>query len=212
MDNFSANVYNAPTPPPKRNFLGFKFGPKIIFIILGIVVLVEIVIAVRNLTSPAATPLSQTNTNVSQAVSGEAKISLVVSKNNFKAGDIVPVSVVIDTAGRLINGVDLIIQFDPKILDATDKDIIKGSLFDDYPMASVDSAKGLILISGISNAQKGIKVSGQFIAINLKAKAPGKTSLAIDFEKGTTTHSNLVEQSTLSNILEKVDDLEINIQ
>ncbi len=212
MDNFTANVYNAPTPPPKKNFLGLKFTPKIIFIILGIVVLVEVVIAVRNLTSPVSTPLFQTNTNVSQAVSGEAKISLVVSKNNFKTGDIIPVSVVIDTAGRLINGVDLIIQFDPKIVDATDKDIIKGNLFDDYPMATVDSVKGLILISGISNAQKGIKVSGQFIVVNLKAKAPGKTSLTIDFEKGTTTHSNLVEQSTLSNILEKVDNLEIEIK
>ncbi len=212
MDNITANTYNAPTPPPKKNFLGLKFTPKIIFIILGIVVLVEVVIAVRNLTSPVSTPLFQTNTNVSQAVSGEAKISLVVSKNNFKTGDIIPVSVVIDTAGRLINGVDLIIQFDPKIVDATDKDIIKGNLFDDYPMATVDSVKGLILISGISNAQKGIKVSGQFVAINFKAKALGKTSLTIDFEKGTTTHSNLVETATLSNILEKVDNLEINIQ
>lgn len=210
MDNFSANTYNAPPPPPEKNILGIKFTPKFIFIILGVVILVEIVIALRSLTSSTPPPL--VDTNVSQAVSGVAKISLVVSGNNFKAGDVIPVSVVIDTAGRLINGVDLIIRFDPKILDATDKDIIKGSLFDDYPMASVDSAKGLILISGISNAQKGIKVSGQFIAINLKAKAPGKTSLAIDFEKGTTTHSNLVEQSTISNILEKVDNLEINIQ
>lgn len=211
MDNFTANTYNAPTPLPKKKFFGINFTPKIIFIILGIVVLIEIIIAVKNLTAPVATPVTLVG-NTNRSIPKVATISLTTAKTAYKIGEIIPVSVTVDTAGRLIDGVDFILQYDPKILEVKDQDIIKGTLFDDYPLAAVDSSRGLVTMSGISNAQNGILVSGQFVTINFKAKARGKTALTIDFQKDTTIHSNLVEASTLSNVLGQVNNLEINIQ
>ncbi|MBU1032217.1 cohesin domain-containing protein [Patescibacteria group bacterium] len=212
MDNFNTNVYNAPAPPPKKNFFGLKFSPKIIFIILGIVVLAEIIYAVRSLSQTPSTPPVSTPASTAQTVLTGGKISLQTSKTTVNVSEIIPVSVIIDSGGHMINGVDLIIKYDPKVLEVVSDGLIKGTMFDNYPLISSDADTGLISISGISEAQNGVKDAGQFATVNLKTKVAGTTSLMVDFEKDSTIDSNMVEVSTLNDILENVDNLEINIQ
>lgn len=186
----------------------FFTGPKIIFLILGLVLLIEVIYAVRVLTSNSPSPLPQKTT-----VQSAGKISLNAPKVSYGVKEAVPVSVVIDTAGYVVEGVDLIVHFDPKILEASVSGLVKGTILEEYPAMSVDSAKGLISISGISSTQNGFTGKGQFATLNLRAKAPGKTSLTIDFKgKGQTADSNLVESATSKDILETVNNLEVNVQ
>lgn len=195
----------------KQKFKSFLTVPRIIFLVLGIIILVEVVYAVRVLTSRFPVPsLFLPTGNVVQKTIG--KISLNVPKTSFNAAETIPVSVIIDTGSNTISGADLIVRFDPKILEATPEDLVRGKIFDGYPVMSVDAKKGLISISGINSLKNGFKGSGQFALINLKAKAQGKTTLTIDFKKGSTTDSNLVEVNSSKDVLESVDNLELNIQ
>ncbi len=181
----------------------------IIFAILGVIILVEIIYAVRVLSSssPSVTSVQKANIETPQG-----KISLTTPKTTYKVNEDISVSVIVDTGGRLLDGVDLIAHFDPKVLSATPGAIIRGQIFDEYPLMSVDSKKGLFSVSGINTLQNSYQGRAKFVVFNLKAKAPGKTSLTIDFQKGLTSDSNMVEAGTSKDILEVVGNLELNVQ
>lgn len=214
MDNLNndTNSFNSKDffEKVKKNFS----GPKVIFAVLGIVVLFEAVYAIRSITSPVSPaspsplPVRKVNTQLTPA-----KISLSASKTSFKVNEAVPVSVMVDTGGRTIDGVDLIVKFDPKILEATAGGLIKGKILDEYPLKSVDINKSLIYISGVSNSKNGFGGTGQFALINFKAKSAGRTSLTIGFIKnGETTDSNLVEIGASKDVLDQVNNLELEVQ
>lgn len=201
MDNFNQDIQNT----PKR-----FFSVKIIFVILGIILLVEVIYAVKVLTSsPSSSSPSVPQGVVSPTV---ATIALDVPKTNYKFKEDIPVSVIINTGSRTVAGVDLIIKFDPKTLEATPGGLIKGAILDEYPLIYLDADKGLISISGVSNTKTGFKGQGQFAAINFKAKALGLTSLTVDFQLGSTIDSNLVEIGTSEDVLKQVSNLELVIQ
>jgi|Napbiome12C3dose_1001474.scaffolds.fasta_scaffold00001_135 hypothetical protein len=204
MDNFNVSNFNLNNQPKKFSL------PKIIFIILGLVVLAEIIYASWTLLSNKAgtspLPFGQTLTQ------NAAKISLTTSQQAFQTGEIVPVKVTIDSGTKSITGVDLVLKYDPAILEITKENLVLGKIMDEYPLSSVDSKQGLISISGISSLDSGFSGSGEFATLNFKAKSAGKTSLVINFEKGTTIASNVVDANTSLNILEEVVNLEILIQ
>lgn len=209
MDNFNISTNNPYIEPEKKNF--FK-SHKIIFLILGLIILIEVIYAVRVLIAPASSPaLSQTE---EQPESG-GKISLTAARTAYNKSDIVSISVKINTGRHDISGADLIVSYNPQILEASSSDLIKGNIFDEYPLISADQSKGIVSISGIAgvnNRTGGFKGSGEFAVINFKAKKPGSAVLAVSFQKGSTTESNLVEAGTSQNILEAVDNLEIEVQ
>jgi len=186
-------------------------NPKIIFIILGMIVLAEVVYAVRVLTLPVSTSPPPARKVTAQKTAGS--ISLNASKTNLKVNETVAVSVMVDTGGHTVNGIDLVVSFDPKVLEITQTGLIKGKIFDEYPLLSADAKKGLISILGISSSNTGFKGNGEFAIINIKAKTAGKASLLIDFKgKGDTRDSNLVETNGSEDILERVNSLELIVQ
>lgn len=213
MDKLSAtpNVYTSPpSGGGKIKFSIRKFiTPKNIFLSLGVILLIEVIFAVKTLTAPTPPPATPPKAGV-QSKAGE--ISLNVSKTSFQVAETVPVLVLVDTGDHQVAGVDLIVHFDPKILEATSADLVKGKIFDDYPAVSVDANKGLISISGIASLQNNFKGKGLFATLNLKAKAAGKASVTIDFQKGSTTDSNLVEASSSQDVLERVVNLELVVK
>ncbi|MCR4305818.1 MAG: cohesin domain-containing protein [Candidatus Daviesbacteria bacterium] len=203
MDNFNVSNFNINNQPKKSSI------PKIIFIILGVALIIELVYAGWSLFPKSiSTPLSVTQTS-EQSIAG---ITLTTSKQSFRVGEIVPVSVMIDAGSKTISGVDLIIQYDPKILEVTKEDLIPGRVMDEYPLRSVDPNKGLVAVSGISSLGNGFSGAGEFAILNFKAKTQGRASLVINFEKGSTVASNLVKADTSENILEKVNNLEVTIE
>lgn len=208
MDNL--NVY---TNNQVNNQSGNRpgFSPKIIFIILGVVILIEVVFAVKALTAPFPTPSSPPQSAVAKQPS-DARISLTSTRLNYAVGEIIKVVVAVNTGGRLIDGVDLIVRFNPQVLEIAPGGLSKGKIFSEYPLLSQDDKTGLISISGVSGVKESFTGQGEFAILTLKAKLPGRTTLAIDFQKGTTTTSNLVESATSKNILGNVDNLELNIQ
>ncbi len=200
MDNQSAQ---------NENILKRLLGHRIIFVILGIVILIEGGYLIKTLVlSGSVTPPSAYKASVKNTTS---RITLTALQTKYAVKEIIPVSVMIDTGGHQIQGVDLIVHYDPKIFEVTPGAIIKGGIFDDYPQMSVDASKGLITISGISGVNN-FQGSGQLAIVALKAKTPGNTSLTVDFKKGSTTASNMTEAGSTKNILENVENLDLIIQ
>ncbi len=200
----------------KNSFSPLKSVPRsgailrFIFLGLGLILLVELIYAIKVLTLPASPSIKRI---AMQSVQLNKKtITLSAPQNIYRINEVIPVTATIDTGAQLVDGVDLLIHYDPKILEVTSSGLIKGRILEEYPTMTADASKGLISISGISNLRSGFKGKGQFAIINFKAKALGKTALNIDFNAGSTTDSNLVEAGTSKDILERVVNLELVVQ
>lgn len=189
---------------PKSQGFRFPWGPKLIFVILGVVLLIEIIFAIKTLTKPLPPPPPKL-----QPLTG-AKLVLVSPKTSYNVGDTVPVTVRLATGGRSTTGTDLILKFDPKVLEATQGAIRRGSIYEEYSVTQLDS-KGTVTVSGISS-QKGYNGIGLFGSVIFKAKAKGQTKISIDFQKDSTTDSNVVEAGTAKDILDQVFNLDLTIR
>lgn len=200
----------------KNSVASSKFLPRsgvilrLVFAGLGLILFVELIYAIKILTLPAAPPVKQPA--VSVAPEKVKTIILTAPQNTYRVNETIPVTATIDTGSQSVNGVDLLIHYDPKILEATAEGLIKSRIVSEYPTMAVDKDRGLIAISGISNSRAGFKGKGQFVLINFKAKTTGKTLVSIDFNIGSTADSNLVEAGTSKDILEQVVNLELAVQ
>ncbi|MBI2040241.1 hypothetical protein HYT18_04145 [Candidatus Microgenomates bacterium] len=185
-----------------------------LFILLGAVILIEVIWAGWTLsksssTQPAATTAPQT------AKKSLTAISLKADKTSLKVGDQVSVSVNL-SSDKLTVGTDVYISFDPKLLSvettAADKaPLIVGNIYPSYPLNTLDLAGGKIAASGITQDPGGVLANGLFGSVVFKAKAAGQTKITIDFTPSSTTDSNVTELSTAQDVLDKVENLELNI-
>lgn len=206
MDN-QTFTYQTKTPanPFKKGLLFLK----IIFIILGVVILIEIIIGLKTLLSPVPTPKKPVvNVSVSQG-----QILLSSPKQIFLVGEIVPVNIRVSTGGHPIQGVDLVVKYDPSKLTASSSGFIKGEAYDDYPVANIDVDKGILRMSGIVSVGKpGFIGNGNFGTINFKAKSVGSSDISLIFSPGSTNDSNMIEVGSSKDVLGQVSDVKINIQ
>jgi hypothetical protein len=178
---------------------------KVIYLILGLIIAVELFFGARTLLQPTpAAPKVQPVT--------EGRVVLTSSKLNYSVGDTVPVDIYISTGGYSTVGTDLSIKYDPNLLDAPADSFIKGATYQDYLGINIDNKKGVILVSGIVTINSGgFNGTGKFGTLNLKAKSEGKTKVALDFKKGATIDTNIIEDGTSVDILGQTFDLELGI-
>lgn len=186
----------------------WSFGPKIIFGLIGIILVVETIYAFRTFSKPLPPPPPKI-----QPISG-GKIVLVSPKKEYKVGETIPVAVRVVTGGHQSDGTDANLRFDTKILEASSPaNLKKGTIYPEYPLLSVDPKAGLIRISGISAVGKtpfnGI---GVLATVNFKAKTAGVSKITLDFKLGATDDSNIVDSSSSQDILEEVFNLELTIK
>lgn len=188
------------------------FTPKTIFIVLGIAAVVEIIFGIRSLISPMPSSSSPTTTNSQTITAG--KIVLVSRRSEYKVGNTVPVFIRIYTGNHQTTGSDVILHFDPKVLEATSSAaLLKGKIYSEYPKLEVDPKLGLIIISGISGLNKpNFSGIGVLSTINFKAKTVGKTNLTLDFKPGSTTDSNVTDATSGKDILGSVTNLTLTIK
>lgn len=194
---------NAATP----NFFA-RFNPKWIFVILGMVVLIELIVGIRTLTK---SNVSTGQSGSSAAVSSKGRIALRTSQQTITVGDTVAVLVEVTSPFPSI-GVDIMAKFDPKVLQASDSAIQKGVIFPQFPVAKIDS-DGLVRISAITTPEvKSFSGKGILATINFKALKKGKTTISLDFTKGSTADSNIVSEGPARDFLEEVSNLEVTIK
>lgn len=210
-ETVSPIIIQSPNPAPKQNTTGegnlVKNLPKLIFAVLGVVIVFELIQGYKTLKSSnlSFTPNLQN--------SAGAKIELQSPKNQYSVGEKIPVTISVFTGGKPTDGTDVILFYDPNLIEATGSGLFtKGTIYSDFPIATSNPSKGQILISGITSlSQSGFNGAGIFGILNLTAKASGKTTVQVDFKPNTTTDSNIVESLSAKNILTSVKNLDLVI-
>lgn len=199
--SFTNNAFKVPFKERLKKNL-----PKYLFGILAMVLVIELIYGYQTLKSPFPKKADATT------IIGVAKIVLDTPKRNVTLGEEVPVIVRIVTGGRATDSTDLIIKYDPTLLDITPEKITEGTIYQDYVIKDVDLSAGEIRISAITppNAEGFVGI-GTLATLNFLAKQDGKTKLEIDYVKGSTTDSNIVETGIAIDILDQVFNLDLVI-
>lgn len=187
-------------------------SPRVVFLILGTILILEVIIGVKTLLSPVETspPLSQPTTSPQKVTTG-ASINLSLDQQSYEAGAEVLVSVNVSTGDYLTDGTDVVLQFDPQVLEPTKDFFMKGSIYQDYPGARKDLAKGIVSTSGIAVSDP-FKGSGVFGTFKFKAKKRGVSLIELKFSPSSTTDSNIIESKSAKDILEEGSKVEIKIE
>lgn len=137
-----------------------------------------------------------------------ATLSLNPSTGTFNKGCNFSLNVELNTGGAETDGTDAIIFYDPTRFNASS--ITSGTIYPDYPGSNIDSQLGRITISGLASVATPFTGQGTLATINFTVvnSAPeGATQMTFDFDpnnKAKTTDSNVVQRSTVVDILNSV--------
>lgn len=217
MDNISAPiiVQSNPNLTPTHSS-GQLMQWLIKIVLLGLVLFVgfqawqayQLWKAPESVPAAAAPVLTETN---------GGRIRLISTKENYKVGEEVIISAVIDTNGRRVNGIDLMGSYDPGVLTATNSGRLRtfrpGNVFTEYPITLIDSTNGDIQISAIATlSQAAYSGNGQLATLTFLASQPGITTVRLNFKAGETTDSNMIDADELADILTSVQDVTIKIE
>ena len=181
---------------------------KWVLIIVGVVLVVEIIWIFKFAGQSATLPVAANPENISDQPM--ASIILSVPKTTFQVGEKIPVSINIDSI-KATDGTDLVLIYDPSLVNAADS-VAVGTIYSDYPLNASDNTAGKISVSGISSDPLGKVARGVFGTATFEAKAPGKVKIAVDFTKGSTIDSNIIETKTTKDLLGKVGNVEVEIK
>jgi len=118
------------------------------------------------------------------------------------------IAILIDTKEKSITAADIIISYDPTILQIDETGIAVTNAFPSYPLIKVDSQEGIISITGTTQDPKDSPLEGrkEFVTLTFTPIKQGPTQLSFIFEKDSTTDSNLIEPTQIKDILEKVEN------
>lgn len=205
----AANVQKAVIGSPNVKGPFPKNLTKLIFGILGVVILVELIIGFRTIT---ASKIQSGSIPQIQSMT-DPQIVIKPLQTNVKVGQTVEVEALVVTGGKSTDSTDLILKFDPNFLEASASTAIKtGQIYQDYPVSVIDPKLGEIAVSGVTPPKgKPFVGIGTLATFTFKTLKVGKTSLTVDFQKGDTADSNVVLSGTSKDILDQVYNADISI-
>ncbi len=183
-----------------------KLLPKLLFIIFGIIIIIEIIFSVRKLI--AKDNLANNSSRPGATLGGI--ILLLTQNKSVKVGEEVNVNIGITSGKYNIYGADVLFSYDPTILAPSTPSFEKGAGFSDYPVIEIKD--GNVRISAIGNPGKDKGVLGKFGVVHFKAISSGRTSLKVNFTPGSTTDSNITDSDSNKDIIEKVVNLDIEVK
>jgi len=168
----------------------------LIFVAISFLVVVELVWGINYLkTIPQPTAPIQAETG--------ALLGFSPAQKAVKVGEEFEVELLLDTKGVKTSGTDVIVSYDPALIEILDTR--PGLLYHKYPVNEVDTESGKIGFSAVAEPPKTFSGKGTLAYLKLKGLKAGTATLTIEFTKGETTDSNVVQaQSGGKDILENV--------
>jgi hypothetical protein len=140
-----------------------------------------------------------------------ATLSLSPATGTFNKNCNFSVKVDLDTVGAQTDGTDAILIYDPSRFTANS--ITNGTIYPDYPGNTIDNpTPGKIVISGLASLTQPFTGKGTLATVNFTVKSASQTGVSqikFDFDpnnKAKTDDSNVVERTTIVDILNSVTD------
>lgn len=198
------------TPQTANPYHRRQFKPGYLFYVLAAVVIIEVLWGVTTLLTPVR--VKKVN-NAAPISAAGATLTLASSQKEVKAGDVLLVNINLKTGGYKTIGMDAVLKYDPRFLEVSSPAFTGGKIFSEYPKVEVDGTAGMVKVSGTLTAvEGGFEGTGLFGTVSFKTKVAGQTVIQPDFIKDSYVDSNIIELGTTKDILEKVDNLEVNIK
>lgn len=119
-----------------------------------------------------------------------------------------PVGIIMDSGGKAIDGVDVVISYDPAKVKIVDSTVTSASVFENIPANS--AAGGKIRFSGLTFNAK--PVSGIIGTFRIQPIAKGNVEFSFEFTPGSTTDSNIADHASAQDILGKVTNAKFTIK
>lgn len=163
------------------------------------------VLVVTGKTSPSQNIRSQ-----AAVVSGFLGLSPAAGDYTYTSGLTYPVGVVVDSKTGSVDGVDVIIKFDPKKAQVVGNSLNPTTLFEKVPLNTVDNTTGTIRFSALTFTPKS--VTGILATFSFRPQAPGVVNFNFDFTPGATTDSNIAEHGTAKDILGSTQNATYNFR
>ncbi len=142
-----------------------------------------------------------------------AVLILVSKENQYVVNDDVVIDIYLDSQENLVDGVDLVLKYDPQFLQLEEREFFDttGSIFNGFPDAKIDEAIGQIRISAITSPGNSFQGVGKIGSLYFKAKKNGQTTVSFVFEKGSTIDSNVSSYTYPGDILALVKNVALKI-
>lgn len=140
-----------------------------------------------------------------------ATLSLDPATGTFNRGCTYQVKIQLDTQSAQTDGTDAILLFDNSKVTPPSNSVTNGTIYSDY-LNIVDAAGGKVAVSGLASPSQSYAGSGTLATVTFQVKdnaATGPTAIRFDFDpadKGKTTDSNVVERTTVAELLNSVTD------
>lgn len=150
-----------------------------------------------------------------KASSYGAVLSLVPSSVNTGISCQFDLSIHLDTGGFSTDGTDALLKFDPMVLEVVE--VQKGDIYSIYPGNTINNETGTVVVSGLATPSTPYSGSGKLATLKFKVKPntnQTQTNINFNFDPLNpykTNDTNVVETSTIAEILREVVDAQINI-
>jgi hypothetical protein len=166
------------------------------FVGISFLVVVELVWGINHLkTVPQPSAPAEAETG--------ALLGFSPAQKTVKVNEDFEVELTLDTKSVATSGTDVIINYDPTLVQILT--VRPGLLYQEYPVSEVDAAAGKIGLSGIATPPKTFSGKGTLAYLKVRGLKTGTAIFAIEFTKGETTDSNVVQAgSGGKDILDKV--------
>lgn len=133
----------------------------------------------------------------------DSSLKLSPNRGSFGVGSPFKVSILLGAPRKSLDGVDVIIRYDPELFEIT---VDKGTAFPQYPRSKVDEVKGEIVLSGYNLEAKPTPILSDslFGTLTLRGKKAGQGKLEFVWRKGQKNLSNIIENGTSRTLLSEV--------
>jgi len=130
------------------------------------------------------TVYSQPQSVVSKATTPEYSASLLLSpaSGTVPVGELLEVSILLETGEAKVDGADAILRYNPQMLKVVE--LKKGGLFEEYIQESVDEVQGEIHLSGLTFDPR--PKTGTLGTILFEPLTTGTTTVFFEFTPGAT--------------------------
>lgn len=145
------------------------------------------------------TPRPVTTTR-SEARQSPVTLALFPEKGVFK--DKFSVDLLLLNQEKILDGVDVVLNYDPQRLAVEENKVEAGKLFDEVMINKVEPEKGKIRFSTLTLSPK--RAQGKLATVHFKVLKPGETIVTFDFVPGATTDSNVAEDGSAQDVLTRV--------
>jgi hypothetical protein len=144
----------------------------------------------------------------SRAEEDKAQLWLLPTKVELRQGEETTVRVFLVTRINESGGVDLVLKYNPNLLEIVDNTVKPGMIFDYYRDRLVDNRRGIIRLSSSGN----FKGEGTFATFSVKGKAVGSGKIEFVSTKDSVNATVVWDSQEKENILGATYNLSFEVR